>query len=171
MKQIDEAIFLFMQVFFFLSLQPKTFSLSQSPAEEYSGAVLGKNTRKDPDFLNGFFICECFDNYCNPPPPLSVWWWSLWTTSSFCFHKFPNLSFTWVWNGTHADLLRGPVAGNFKRKQWKPDPNYLFPGRANTFLLKMRNNCRENCSQFEKRDRGDLLLQGERTRCDPWFTQ
>lgn len=46
-----------------------------------------------------------------------------------------------------------------------------FLGELNTFVLKMRNNCRENCSQFEKRDRGDLLLQGERTRCDPWFTQ
>lgn len=35
--------------------------------------------------------------------------------------------------------------------------------------MKIRNNCTENCSQFQHNVH--LLLQGRRSRCDPWFTQ
>lgn len=127
-------------------------------------------------FQNGFCTCECFDNYCTLSLSLlAVWWWPLLSTSLFCFHIFPILSFTCVWNSTHADLMRAPFTGNFKRKQWKPDLTIYFLGERThkklSVLLKMRTNCRENCCQFEKRNNSDLLLQGKRTRCDPWFTQ
>lgn len=137
--------------------------LSQIQAEEYSGAVLGKKTLgKILIFSNGFCTCECFDN-CRNPPPLtpSVWWWSLWTTSSFCFHIFPHVSFACVWNGTHADLLRGPVTGNFKRKQWKPDATIYFLGERTHFCWKLETTAEKIVPSLK---RGPAEIYGNREK-------
>lgn len=120
--------------------------------------------------LNGFCICECFDNYRNLTPHHhpSVWWWSLWTTASFCCHIFPNLSFTCVWNDTHADLLRGPITGNFKRKQWKPDPTIYFLGERTHFCGKWETTAekivpslkRGTAEIYSYREKGPAVIPG-----------
>ncbi len=116
----------------------------------------------------GFYMCECLvDHYLSVIVMRQV---------SFSFGSSSILLPTCLWNISHENLWEAEVhplqTSNINNEK---QTYYLFLWGVNTqkqcVLLKIRNNCKENCSQFQQED--NIHLQpGERmTCCDHWFPQ